>query len=137
MTEPTKTTDIKREWHLVDVGGKILGREATNIAQFLMGKNKPYFARNMDCGDFVVVVNAATVKLTGNKEKAKLYTNYSGYPGGLRTRRAEEVRAQNPTELVTHAVSGMLPHNRLHDKMLTRLYVFADANHTYQDKFTK
>jgi len=137
MTEPTKTSDIKRDWHLIDVGEKILGRQATSIALLLMGKNKPYFARNMDCGDYVVVINAKDVKLSGNKELAKLYTNYSGYPGGLRTRRAEEVRATRPEELVTHAVSGMLPHNRLHDKMLTRLYVFADENHTYQDKFTK
>jgi len=137
MTEPTKTSDIKRDWHIIDVGGKILGRQATSIALLLMGKSKPYFARNMDCGDFVVVINAKDVKLSGNKELAKLYTNYSGYPGGLRTRRAEEIRATRPEELIIHAVSGMLPHNRLHDKMLTRLYVFADANHTYQDKFTK
>jgi len=134
MTLPTKIKEIKREWHLVDVGGKILGREGTNIAQLLMGKKKPYFSKNMDCGDYVVVVNASEVKLTGNKEKNKIYTNYSGYPGGLRSRTAAEVRTKKPEELITHAVGGMLPHNKLRDKMLSRLFVFAGVEHKYEDK---
>lgn len=132
ITQPTKEKQIEREWHLVDVKDKILGREAVTIAHKLMGKGKGYFVNNLDCGDFVVVVNAKDVKTTGNKEDKKIYTNYSGYPGGLRTRTLKEVRAKNPTEIISHAVYGMLPKNKLRDKMMKRLYVFADENHKFQ-----
>lgn len=134
-TQPTKTADVKREWHLVDVSGKTLGREATEIAQMLIGKSKPYFAKNIDCGDYVVVINAKDVKVTGNKEEKKVYTNYSGYPGGLRKTTVRRMRAEKPEEIIRHAVSGMLPKNKLRASMLTRLYVFAGAEHKYQDKF--
>lgn len=134
-TKPTKESDIKRSWHLIDVKDQILGRQAVVIAHKLMGKSKPYFANNMDCGDYVVVVNASEVKATGRKEILKKYTNYSGYPGGLRTRTLKEVKEQDPSEVITHAVSGMLPKNKLRAKMLKRLYVFADENHKYADKF--
>lgn len=134
MTEPTRTKDIKRGWHLVDVKGQILGRQAVEIAHKLMGKGKGYFANNMDCGDYVVVINAKEVRTTGKKELLKKYTNYSGYPGGLRTRTLKEMRANSPTEIITHAVSGMLPKNKLRAQMLKRLYVFADENHKYSDK---
>ncbi len=134
VTKPTKTNEIKRNWHLIDVKDKVLGREAVGIAHKLMGKGKVYFANNMDCGDYVVVVNAKEVRTTGRKELLKKYTSYSGYPGGLRTRTLKEVRAQNPTEIITHAVSGMLPKNKLRAQMLKRLYVFADENHKYKDK---
>lgn len=134
-TQPTKEKDIKRDWHLVDVKDQVLGRQAVTIAHKLMGKGKAYFANNMDCGDYVVVVNAGEVRTTGKKELQKKYTNYSGYPGGLRTRTLKEVKEQNPTEVITHAVSGMLPKNRLRSKMLKRLFVFSDENHKYQDKF--
>lgn len=136
-TQPTKKKDIMRTWHLIDVKDAILGRQAVTIAHKLMGKGKAYFANNMDCGDFVVVINAKGVRTTGNKELLKKYTNYSGYPGGLRTRTLKEVRIQDPTEIITHAVAGMLPKNKLRAQMLKRLYVFADANHKYEDKFTK
>lgn len=135
VTRPTKTSDIKREWYLIDVKDRILGREAVEIAHKLMGKGKSYFANNMDCGDYVVVVNAKDVKTTGRKELLKKYTNYSGYPGGLRTRTLKEMRAQDPTLIITHAVSGMLPKNKLRAQMLKRLYVFSDENHQYSDKF--
>lgn len=137
LTKPTKAKEIKRAWHLVDVDGVILGRTATKIAALLMGKNKAYFAKNLDCGDYVVVTNAATVKVTGNKEMAKVYTRYSGYPGGLHSARLEEVRAKNPTEILRHAVSGMLPKNKLRAQMLKRLFVYADQQHPYKEKFSK
>lgn len=131
-TKPTKTSDIKRDWYLVDAKDQILGRQAVAIAHKLMGKSKPYFANNMDCGDFVVVINAKDVKTTGRKELLKKYTNYSGYPGGLRTRTLKEMRAQDPRLVITHAVSGMLPKNKLRAQMLKRLYVFPDENHKFQ-----
>ncbi len=135
LTKPTKATDIVRNWHLIDVNGKILGRNATKIAGLLMGKGKPYFAKNLDCGDYVVVTNAKTVDVTGNKEKQKIYTNYSGYSSGLKKARLEEVRAKNPVKIVQHAVSGMLPKNKLRDQMLKRLYVYSGSEHPYEDKF--
>lgn len=133
-TPAIKAGQIERKWHLVDVKDKVLGRESVAIAHKLMGKGKSYFANNLDCGDFVVVVNAKEVRVTGNKELLKKYTNYSGYPGGLRTRTLKEVRAQKPEEVITRAVAGMLPKNKLRAQMLKRLYVFSDENHKYEDK---
>lgn len=137
MTEPTKQSEIKRDWHLIDVKDENLGRSSTKIAQLLMGKSKPYFARNMDCGDYVVVINARDVATTGKKEEKKVYTRYSGYPGGLKKESLEHLRARRPEEVIKRAVSGMLPHNRLHDKMLSRLYVFSGSEHKYGEKFKK
>jgi large subunit ribosomal protein L13 len=135
ITQPTKTADIVRGWHLVDVKGKILGREAGEIAKMLIGKSKPYFARNLDCGDYVVVLNAKEVKLTGKKETDKVYTRYSGYPGGLRKTTVREMRKQKPEEIVKHAVSGMLPKNKLRASMLKRLYIFEGSEHKYAEHF--
>lgn len=137
LTKPTRDKDITRDWHLIDVNSAILGRTATKVAALLMGKNKAYFAKNMDCGDYVVIVNAKMVKVTGSKEKNKVYTSYSGYSGGLKSARLEEVRAKKPTEILRHAVSGMLPKNKLRDQFLKRLYIFAEAEHPYADKFNK
>ena len=134
ITKPTKTSEIKREWHLVDVKGKTLGRVATEIALLLMGKSKPYFAKNLDCGDFVVVINAKDVMVTGKKEKDKVYTRYSGFPGGLHSRTLAEMRTIKPEEIVTHAVSGMIPKNKLRASMLKRLYVSKGAEHKFEDK---
>lgn len=134
QTVPTKISDIKRSWHLIDAKDAILGRISTSIAELLMGKGKPYFVRNLDCGDYVVVINAKDVKVTGKKELKKQYTRYSGYPGGLRRETLKELRGRKPEEVIRHAVSGMLPKNRLHDRMLKRLYVFAGEEHPYQDK---
>lgn len=133
----TKEKEIERAWHLVDLDGQILGRSSTKIAELLMGKGKPYFVRSLDCGDHVVVINAGNVKVTGKKEKDKTYTRYSGYPGGLKSETYEELKARKPEEIIRHSVSGMLPHNKLHDKMLKRLYVFTGSEHSYSDKFTK
>ncbi len=135
LTKPTKTTDIKREWHLIDAKGKILGRTASEIAQLLMGKGKPYFAKNLDCGDFIVVINAKEISVTGKKETDKVYTRYSGYPGGLRKITLSEYRNSRPEEIIRHAVAGMLPKNRLRASMLKRLYISKDGQNKYASKF--
>jgi large subunit ribosomal protein L13 len=136
ITKATKISDIKRSWHHVDVKDKTLGRVATEIALLLMGKGKSNFVRNLDCGDFVVVTNAQFVKVTGKKEEKKNYYRHSGYPGGFRSETLKELRSRKPEDIILHAVKGMLPDNRLKDKMLARLFVFAGEEHKYQDKFT-
>jgi large subunit ribosomal protein L13 len=137
QTQSTKLSDIKREWHLIDVKGKILGRVSSEIAQLLMGKSKPYFVKNLDCGDYVVVLNAKEVKTTGKKEDLKTYYRHSGYPGGFKAEKLKDLRQRNPEEIIKHAVSGMVPQNKLRALMLKRLYVFAGQEHTYKDKFIK
>lgn len=137
MTNPTKISDIKREWYLIDVQGKTLGRVCTDIAKLLMGKSKSYFVRNLDCGDYVVVVNAKGVKTSGAKELQKKYYRYSGYPGGLSIESLQELRKRKPEAVIEHGVKGMLPQNRLRDRMLKRLHVFADGEHPYAEKFKK
>lgn len=134
-TYNTKQSDIQREWHLLDAKDQVVGRLSTKIAGLLMGKNKPYFSRHLDCGDFVVVINAQTVKLTGNKENKKNYYRHTGYPAGLRTQTASQVRASHPDRLITHAVAGMLPQNKLKAIMLTRLYIYPGKEHPYGGKF--
>lgn len=135
QTKSTKLKDIKRQWHLIDAKGKILGRVSSQIALFLMGKAKSDFVRNLDLGDYVVVINAKEVKVTGNKENLKNYYRHSGYPGGFKKETLSDLRQRKPQDLITHAVSGMLPQNKLKAKMLKRLYVFAKKEHTYEDKF--
>ncbi|MCL4339303.1 50S ribosomal protein L13 [Patescibacteria group bacterium] len=134
-TKATKAKDVRRAWHLVDVGGKILGRESTKIAQLLIGKGKPYFVPSLDCGDYVVIINAAKVALTGKKKETKVYMRFSGYPGGLKVKTFADVLIENPTRIIRESVAGMLPQNKLKDKMLKRLYIYADANHPYAQKF--
>ena len=132
-----KAKEIKREWHLIDVDGQILGRVSTSIANLLMGKGKTYFVRHMDVGDYVVVVNSKSVKVTGGKEDKKIYYRHSGYPGGFRQQTLKELRARKSDEIIRHAVKGMLPQNRLRDKMLARLKIFEGSEHEYMDKFNK
>lgn len=134
-TIPTKLSDIKRSWHLFDVQGKVLGRIASEIATVLMGKSKPYFVSNLDCGDYVVVINAKDIKTTGKKELQKKYSRHSGYPGGLREETLMDLRQRNPQDIIKFAVLGMLPQNKLRDRMLARLYIFKGQEHTYADKF--
>lgn len=134
-TQPTKIEQIKRDWHLIDLKGEMLGRVATKIALLLMGKRKPYFVRNLDCGDFVVLINAKEVKVTGKKEEKKTYARHSGYPGGFKSETLRELRARKPEEIIMHAVKGMLPDNRLKAKFLARLFIFPEAEHKYQDRF--
>ncbi len=134
-TKSTKINDVVRAWHLVDVKGQILGRAATGVALKLSGKSKPNFVRNLDCGDYVVVINAAHVETTGRKEKEKLYGNYSGHPGGLKQKALWQVRKEKPTEPMKRAVFGMLPKNKLRARLITRLYIYPDADYPYKDKF--
>ncbi|MCL5970628.1 MAG: 50S ribosomal protein L13 [Patescibacteria group bacterium] len=136
QTKSTKLKDIKREWHLIDVKGKILGRTASDIALLLMGKAKPNFVRNLDLGDYVVVINAKEVKVTGNKESLKNYYRHSGYPGGFKKETLSELREKNPGKIIRHSVSGMLPQNKLKAKMLKRLFIFKEKEHNYKDKFS-
>ncbi len=137
MTQATKAGEVKREWHHIDVADKTLGRVASEIAQLLMGKSKAYFVRNLDCGDYVVVTNATKVAVTGKKEEKKNYARHSMYPGGFKSESLKELRQRRPEEVIRHAVKGMLPQNKLRDKMLKRLFVFAGETHTYEDKFQK
>jgi large subunit ribosomal protein L13 len=135
--QSTKAKDIRREWHLIDVKGKVLGRIATEIAQLLIGKSKPYFVPNLDCGDYVVVVNAKLVTVTGKKGDKKLYSRYSGYPGGLKQKSFNQIINHDPRYIINETVSGMLPQNKLRDSMMKRLYVFSETDHTYKNKFSK
>jgi len=123
--------DVKRKYYLVDAEGKILGRLATKIALLLSGKHKKDHTPHVDNGDFVVVVNAAKIAVTGLKLKQKLYTNYSGYPGGLKTRNLETLLEAKPTEVIRHAVKGMLPKNKLGSRMIVRLKVYAGSEHPH------
>lgn len=135
LTKSTKAKDIVRRWHLFDVKDQVLGRAATTIAHALMGKSKPYFTRHLDCGDNVVVIHAAHVAVTGKKESDKMYGNYSGFPGGLKEKALWQVRRQKPTELVRHAVWGMLPKNKLRARLITRLWIYPESEHPYKAKF--
>lgn len=137
QTKSTKISSVKREWYLIDLKGEILGRVASKIALLLMGKGKSNFVRNLDMGDHVVIINAKDFKVTGNKEKLKTYYRHSGYPGGLKAEALGDLRQRKPENVIIHAVSGMLPQNRLKDKMLSRLHVFEGEVHTFNDKFTK
>lgn len=133
-TKPISAKTIDRKWHLIDVKGKIVGRVANEIAALLQGKGKVSYAPYLDNGDYVVVVNASSVKLSGSKMQDKVYARYSGYPGGLKQITAGELIQRNPTRIMKEAVSGMLPKNKLRDRRLARLFVFADENHPYQNK---
>ncbi len=126
-----KSSEVERGWYLIDARGKVLGRLAAEIATILRGKNKPTFTPHVDTGDFVIVVNAGEVKLTGNKWAAKMYHHHTGYPGGIKSISAEKLRDRKPEELVRHAVKGMLPKNRLGRKMFKKLKVYAGAEHPH------
>ncbi len=130
-TYSIKASDIKRQWHVVDASDKVLGRLATQIASLLMGKHKTLFSRNMDVGDFVVVINADKVRVTGNKAKQKLYYRHSGYPGGLKSISLEKMMQTHPTRVIEYAVKGMLPQNRLRARMMKRLRVYTGDTHPY------
>ena len=123
---------IQRNWYLVDAEDEVLGRLATRIASVLMGKHKPDYTDFLDTGDFVIVVNAEKVRLTGKKWDGKIYYSHSGYPGGLKQTTARRVRDEHPERLLHMAVRGMLPKNKLGRKMLTRLRVYEGADHPHQ-----
>ena len=130
-TYSTKTADIEREWHVIDASGKTLGKLATQVAGLLMGKHKPIFSPNLDTGDFVVVINAEKVQVTGNKAKQKLYYRHSGYPGGLKSTTLEKTMQTDPTQVIEHAVKGMLPHTRLGARMRKKLKVYVGDTHPH------
>ena len=131
-TYSVKASDIKRQWHVIDASDKILGRLAVQVADLLMGKHKPIFSHNLDTGDFVAVINADKIRVTGNKVKQKLYYRHSGYPGGLKSISLEKMMQTNPARVIEHAVKGMLPHNRLGARMMKKLKVYVGDNHPYQ-----
>ena len=122
-------------WFFFDAKGEVLGRLATQISKILQGKHKSDFVPYREMADNVVVVNAGKIRVTGKKEKQKIYTSYSGYPGGLKKKTVGQVRAKNPEFLIQHAVSGMLPKNKLAKLRLKKLHIFAGAEHPYEDKF--
>ena len=121
----------ERKWHVVDADGAILGRLAVQIADILRGKNKPTFTPHLDAGDFVVVINAEKVRLTGKKETDKEFMSYSGWKGGEKYRTVEQVRAKQPEKLITHAVRGMVPKNRLGRVLMTKLKVYKGDKHPH------
>ena len=131
-TYVAKPSDRQRDWYVVDASGKTLGRLATQIADTLRGKRKPAYTPHIDTGDFVVVVNAEKVAVTGNKRAQRLYHRHSGYPGGLRTRTLEQMMARRPEEVLRLAVKGMMPRNRLARKQLTKLKIYAGPEHPHR-----
>ncbi len=133
-TYSARPADIEREWHVIDAADKTLGRMSSQIARLLMGKHKPIFTPSQDTGDFVVVINAGKVRVTGKKSGQKLYYRHSGYPGGFRSVTLEKMMQEHPTRLVEHAVNGMLPHTRLGSRMKKRLRVYAGAEHPHMSQ---
>ncbi len=121
----------ERKWHVVDANGAVLGRLAAQVANILRGKNKPVFTKHLDAGDFVVVINADKVRVTGKKEEEKFFMTYSGWRGGEKYRSVADVRAKHPEELITHAVKGMVPKNRLGRVLMTKLKVYKGDKHPH------
>ena len=130
-TYSPKPGEIERQWHIIDATDVVLGRLATHAATLLRGKHKPVFAPHVDTGDFVVIINAAKVALTGNKRQTKVHYRHSGYPGGLTAIRYDDLLATKPERAVELAVKGMLPHNRLGARQITKLKVYAGAEHPH------
>ena len=126
-----KKENVERNWYVIDAENLPLGRVATKAANLLRGKHKVTFTPHIDCGDYVIIINADKVKLTGNKLEQKMYYNHSGYPGGLRERNAKTMIEKYPVEMVERAVKGMLPHNRLGRQTYKKLFVYAGAEHKH------
>ncbi len=130
-TQVAKQADIKRDWFIVDLEDKVLGRAATEIARVLRGKHKAIYTPSVDAGDFVVVVNAEKVKLTGNKRADKMYYRHSGYPGGIKSINADKLLEKKPEDLIKKAVKGMLPKNKLGRQMFKKLKVYSGGVHPH------
>jgi large subunit ribosomal protein L13 len=126
--------EIKKKWYLVNASGKVLGRLASQVAFLLRGKHKPYWSPHQDVGDYVVVINASQIRVTGKKLKDKKYYRHSGYPGGLKTETLEEKMGKNPCQVIRSAVWGMLPHNRLGRRMITKLKVYPQDKHSHKSQ---
>ena len=127
-----KKETVDRKWYIVDAKGKTLGRLASEVANVLRGKNKPTFTPHVDCGDYVIIINAKDIQLTGNKLDQKMYYNHSGFPGGLRERTAKVMKESYPTEMIERAIKGMLPKGILGRAMFKKLFVYADENHGHE-----
>jgi len=136
-TFSAKPTDIKHDWYIVDAEDMVLGRLASQVAQILRGKHKPIYTPHMDTGDFVVVINAEKVRLTGNKAESKTYFRHTGRPGGERYTSYRELMEKKPEEVVTRAVKGMVPHNRLGRQIMKKLKVYAGPAHPHEAQQAK
>lgn len=130
-TYSAKPSEVTRAWYVIDAAEAPLGRISTKVAKLLTGKDKPMFTHHIDCGDFVIVVNADKLVVTGAKQEDKMYYHHSGYPGGLRETKLRDKMAQDSTEVVLHAIRGMLPVNKLRDERLKRLKIYAGAEHNH------
>jgi large subunit ribosomal protein L13 len=131
-TYQAKKEELEQKWFLVNAEGKVLGRLATELAKILKGKNKPIYTPHLDTGDFVIVVNAGKLTLTGKKMKDKIYYHHTGYPGGIKEMNAEKLLAKKPTEMIRIAVKGMLPKNSLGRQMLRKLKIYSGSNHPHE-----
>ncbi|MFZ2153491.1 MAG: 50S ribosomal protein L13 [Microgenomates group bacterium] len=133
-TTVTKGNIIDRKWHLIDLSDQVLGRVCVKIANILQGKDKIDYSPNRDAGDYVVAINAAKIRVTGKKMTDKIYYHHTGYAGHLRELTLEQLMKKDPRQVISIGVRGMLPKNKLRARRLTRLKIFIDANHTYNDK---
>lgn len=131
-TYMAKADEVERKWYIIDASGKTLGRMASEIARILRGKHKPIYTPHIDTGDYVIVVNAEKVKVTGKKRQNKIYYHHTGYPGGLKVISYDKLLEKKPVRIIETAVKGMLPHNRLGRKMYKKLKVYAGPNHPHQ-----
>ena len=130
-TKSFKISEVNQKWLLIDAENKTLGRLSSRVSSILMGKNKSQYTPNNDLGDFVVIINAEKIKLTGNKESQKKYFRHSGYPGGLKSTNVQELRKDKPEQIIFRAVKGMLPKNKLADKMISKLKVYKGPAHPH------
>ena len=126
-----KPGEVERKWYVIDAEDQVLGRVATKAAQILRGKTKPQYTQHVDVGDFVVIINAEKIRVTGNKTLGKEYFRHSGHPGGLKSETLDEAIAKHPERVIEHAVKGMLPKNRLGSKLLSNMYVYAGSEHKH------
>ncbi len=131
-TVSARPAEVEQQWYVIDAENQVVGRLASQVAAILRGKHKPYFTPHVDCGDYVIIVNADKARFSGKKETDKLYYRYSGYPGGLRTRTAKEMRQRRPDYIMRHAVKGMLPKGPLGRNMLKKLKVYASPTHPHE-----
>lgn len=126
-----KPQEVEHKWYVIDAEGKTLGRLATEVASILRGKKKPIFTPHVDCGDYVIIINAEKVEVTGKKRQEKIYKRHTGYPGGLREITFDKLQAKRPEEIINHAVRGMMPDGKLGRQMFKKLRVFAGPNHDH------
>ncbi len=129
---PKNTSEVEKNWHLVDADGKVLGKLAVQVANLLRGKNKPQYSNHIDCGDHVVVINAEKILTTGKKEEQKLYRSHSGFPHGFKEETLRSLRSRRPQAVLEKAIWGMLPHNRLGAKQFTKLKVYEGSEHPHE-----